>query len=114
MFKKYKMRSYNYRLVVIIAVTCAYALAVVNSANSEYTVKQGIGMTAAFLMMIFISFVDYKFITRYYWLWYILGNILLILVLVAGKSSHGAKRWLGVGSFQIQPSEFMKLIAAIF
>ena len=71
-------------------------------------------MTAAFLMMIFISFVDYKFITRYYWLWYILGNILLILVLVAGKSSHGAKRWLGVGSFQIQPSEFMKLIAAIF
>ena len=37
MFKKYKMRSYNYRLVVIIAVTCAYALAVVNSANSEYT-----------------------------------------------------------------------------
>ena len=109
MFKKYKMRSYNYRLVVIIAVTCAYALAVVNSANSEYTVKQGIGMTAAFLMMIFISFVDYKFITRYYWLWYILGNILLILVLVAGKSSHGAKRWLGVGSFQIQPSEFMKI-----
>ena len=114
MFKKYKMRSYNYRLVVIIAVTCAYALAVVNSANSEYTVKQGIGMTAAFLMMIFISFVDYKFVTRYYWLWYILGNILLILVLVAGKSSHGAKRWLGIGSFQIQPSEFMKLIAAIF
>ena len=114
MFKKYKMRSYNYRLIILIAVTCAYALTVVNSANSEYTLKQGVGMAAAFLMMIFISFVDYKFITKYYWLWYILGNILLILVLIAGKESHGAKRWLGVGSFQIQPSEFMKLIVAIF
>ena len=66
-------------------------------------------------MMIFISFVDYKFITKgitgcgIYLVIY-----LLILVLVAGKSSHGAKRWLGVGSFGIQPSEFMKLIAAIF
>ena len=39
---------------------------------------------------------------------------MLILVLIAGKESHGAKRWLGVGSFQIQPSEFMKLIVAIF
>ena len=115
MFKKYKMRSYNYRLVVIIAVTCAYALAVVNSANSEYTVKQGIGMTAAFLMMIFISFVDYKFVTRYYWLWYILGNILLILVLVAGKSSHGAKRWIKVPLIgQFQPSEFTKLLLILF
>lgn len=85
MFKKYKMRSYNYRLIIFIAVTCAYALTVVNSANSEYTLKQGVGMAAAFLMMIFISFVDYKFITKYYWLWYILGNILLILVLIAGK-----------------------------
>ena len=83
MFKKYKMRSYNYRLIILIAVTCAYALTVVNSANSEYTLKQGVGMAAAFLMMIFISFVDYKFITKYYWLWYILGNILLILVLIA-------------------------------
>ena len=29
-------------------------------------------------MMIFISFVDYKFITKYYWLWYAIGNIFLL------------------------------------
>jgi rod shape determining protein RodA len=35
--------------------------------------------------------------------------ILLALVLVAGKSSLGAKRWIGFGGFHIQPSEFMKI-----
>lgn len=115
MFKKYKLRSYNFRLIALITITCIYALMVVNSANSSYTIKQGAGMAVAYLMMIFISFVDYKFITKYYWLWYAIGNILLVLVLLIGKSSHGAKRWLGIGtSFQIQPSEFMKLIIAIF
>lgn len=115
MFKKYKLRSYNFRLIALITITCIYALMVVNSANSSYTIKQGAGMAAAYLMMIFISFVDYKFITKYYWRWYAIGNILLVLVLLIGKSSHGAKRWLGIGtSFQIQPSEFMKLIIAIF
>ena len=101
MFKKYKLRSYNFRLIALITITCLYALMVVNSANSSYTIKQGAGMAVAYLMMIFISFVDYKFITKYYWLWYAIGNILLVLVLLIGKSSHGAKRWLGIGtSFQ--------------
>lgn len=87
MFKKYKLRSYNFRLIALITITCIYALMVVNSANSSYTIKQGAGMAAAYLMMIFISFVDYKFITKYYWLWYAIGNILLVLVLLIGKQA---------------------------
>ena len=92
MFKKYKLRSYNFRLIALITITCIYALMVVNSANSSYTIKQGAGMAAAYLMMIFISFVDYKFITKYYWLWYAIGNILLVLVLLIGKSSHRCEK----------------------
>ena len=54
MFKKYKLRSYNFRLIALITITCLYALMVVNSANSSYTIKQGAGMAVAYLMMIFI------------------------------------------------------------
>ena len=43
MFKKYKLRSYNFRLIALITITCIYALMVVNSANSSYTIKQGAG-----------------------------------------------------------------------
>lgn len=35
--------------------------------------------------------------------------LLLLLVLVIGKSDHGARRWLSLGFFRFQPSEFMKL-----
>ena len=44
---------------------------------------------------------------------YFANLILLVLVLVAGKSSLGAKRWVGIGALRIQPSEFMKLSMVI-
>lgn len=36
MFKKYKLRSYNFILVFILIVTSVFMLSVVNSANSVY------------------------------------------------------------------------------
>jgi rod shape determining protein RodA len=42
------------------------------------------------------------------------SNLLALgAVLVLGRSTLGAKRWLGVGAFRIQPSEFMKLSMVI-
>jgi len=42
-------------------------------------------------------------------LFYLLGLILLVLVMVAGTGAKGAQRWLSVGGFRFQPSEIMKL-----
>ena len=53
MFKKYKLRSYNFRLIALITITCIYALMVVNSANSSYTIKQGAGMAGGRFMKFF-------------------------------------------------------------
>ena len=41
---------------------------------------------------------------------YVVSVVLLLLVLVVGKSEGEAKRWLGIPntSFSIQPSELMK------
>lgn len=109
-FKKYQLRSYNFRLVALLVITSIYSLLVVNSANSSYTTRQGIGMLLSFVVMIVVSFIDYNWIIKYYWLWYIISTILLLAVKLVGVSAKGAKRWLGVGSFTIQPSEFTKLI----
>lgn len=43
------------------------------------------------------------------WLCYATGVLLLLGVLVAGDTGFGARRWLSVGSFTLQPSEFAKV-----
>lgn len=63
----------------------------------------GLVLTAVVLL------VHYSFFSRIAYIIYFLNVILLALVLVAGKSSLGAKRWIGFGSLRIQPSEFMKI-----
>jgi rod shape determining protein RodA len=65
----------------------------------------GIGMviTAVILM------IHYSFLSRVAYIVYFGNILLLVLVLIIGKSSLGARRWIGVGSFTIQPSEFMKI-----
>lgn len=40
---------------------------------------------------------------------FLLTTVALILVLKIGSTSYGAKRWLMLGSFRLQPSEFSKL-----
>lgn len=55
MLKKYKLRSYNFILVFILIVTSVFALSVVNSANSAYTMKQGAGMVVSFIIMFIVS-----------------------------------------------------------
>jgi len=40
--------------------------------------------------------------------------VLLVAVLVFGKEINGAKRWLGIGPFSFQPSEFAKVAILIY
>jgi cell division protein FtsW len=56
-----------------------------------------------------------------YWVWkkwaktgLIICFVLLVVVLIIGKEVNGAKSWLGVGAFGIQPAEFTKLGMAVF
>lgn len=56
-----------------------------------------------------------------YWVWkkwaktgLVICIALLILVMIVGREVNGAKSWLGVGSFGIQPSEFSKLALTVF
>jgi rod shape determining protein RodA len=57
-------------------------------------------------------FIHYRVLERFAYVAYA-GNIFLLLaVLIVGKSVLGAKRWLGLGIFSVQPSEFMKITIA--
>lgn len=61
-------------------------------------------------LMMITAFVDYHIIIEHVPILYVTGVVLLILVLVLGQTISGSKRWLGYGSFSIQPAELFKLI----
>ncbi len=64
--------------------------------------------------MAFISKVDYRFYKKIYKAAYVISIILLILVLVAGKTINESKRWIYIGSISFQPSELVKFCMIIF
>jgi len=69
----------------------------------------GVGM----ILTAIILFFHYSIFSRLAYVIYFTNLVLLGAVLFLGKSSLGAKRWLGIGAFRIQPSEFMKLSIVI-
>jgi rod shape determining protein RodA len=57
--------------------------------------------------------IDYRALERMAYPIYLIGVVALVAVLVGGKSVLGARRWLGVGSFGIQPSELAKITVIV-
>ena len=69
-----------------------------------------------FIGMILISKIDYRVYKKYATPFLILSFMMLALVLVPGIGMvrGGARSWIGIGAFSLQPSEFMKLSLIIF
>lgn len=114
MLKRYQLRSYNFRLVILLVVATIYGIVVINSADPSYTMKQCFGFALALAAMIVVSFIDYKWLCKFYWLMYFLNIALLLAVRFWGKTSHGAKRWINLKVFTLQPSELTKIFLILF
>jgi len=65
------------------------------------------------LVMLFFARLDYRILRNYSLVLYALALLALLYVDVAGATRLGATRWIDIGFFQFQPSEFAKPILAI-
>ncbi|WP_019914985.1 FtsW/RodA/SpoVE family cell cycle protein [Paenibacillus sp. HW567] len=63
-----------------------------------------------FLAFIGLSLFDYRLLVKYAHYIYILGAGILVLVSFVGTVKYGARGWLEVGGFSLQPAELFKLI----
>ena len=82
-----------------------------NGPESQFPIfaKQAIWIGIGALTFVVIANVDYHKLARLSYILYGLGLILLVIVMVSGKTSRGAQRWISLGPVAIQPSEFIKL-----
>lgn len=62
------------------------------------------------IVFTFIDYRHYKGLSPYI---YIIGLVFLGLVMIIGKTSFGATRWISLGFFDFQPSELFKLVLII-
>ena len=98
-------------LIAVIGVVNIYsATASFKLVGSPFFLKQTYWIAFGLFLMVAVCSVDYHFLEDIsYWVYGLL-IFLLIVVIVAGRTSMGATRWLHLGFVNIQPSEPMKIV----
>ena len=76
--------------------------------GSFFIKRQLIFLIVTLFVMLFFSFLSPLAIRRIATIGFGVGIFLLILVLFFSHETKGARRWISIGSFALQPSEFMK------
>lgn len=114
MFKHYRLRDYDFKLVFMVLAASIIGIVIIGSAMESLQTRQLAGVLLGIFLMLFISVIDYNIVLKLYWLMY-LGNLVLLgAVILVGADGGGAQRWLELGSFRFQPSEVAKIILILF
>lgn len=81
-----------------------------------YLTKQIVGVALGAVAMFVFSKINYQKLKKFKWAGIIISIILLALVFipVIGVENYGARRWINLGFFTIQPSEFAKFAFVLF
>lgn len=114
MIKQYRLRDYDFRLVILLIGLTFTGVLLVGSAESALRNKQFFGMILGITIMLIVSLMDFSWILNFYWILYGCNIVLLLSVWIFGTESNGASRWLRIGSFQFQPTELSKILIIMF
>ncbi|MDR1230988.1 MAG: rod shape-determining protein RodA, partial [Spirochaetaceae bacterium] len=81
--------------------------------SDEY-IRQIVWGSSGLVIALFLAMIDYRRIYHISHYLYLGTLALLVYTCVAGRYVSGARAWIGIGSFGIQPSEFAKLTTIVF
>ncbi len=95
--------------IAVIGLVTVYSATYASNGPSSLYYKQLIWVAIGLIMMCSALIVDYHTVGRYAYILYAVSIVLLLLVMVIGRTGMGAQRWLAIGPFAFQPSELAKL-----
>jgi rod shape determining protein RodA len=119
MFERRLYHHVDWALVAAIAALCALGVTMIYSTTANpdgysrlvetqlYAIVIGVGA------MLFTLTIDYRAFTDKSHLVYIALLGVLTYVLLFGDTQMGAQRWIAIGSFNLQPSEFARIGVAL-
>lgn len=82
----------------------------------DTALRQFIMAGAALTLCLVVPFImdRFHYLNRFGWFYAVLGIVMLLLVFVIGQEKYGAKNWISIGGFMLQPSEFVKIVFIFF
>lgn len=95
--------------LMLIGLAFIFSASTASDPNSNFWVKQVIAYGLGILLAAGLCLVPYETISRFAVVGYWVSIVLLLAVTFFGSTRLGAKRWIDLGFFQFQPSEFAKL-----
>ncbi len=114
MFKKFSLKQVDIWLMLLMFVLTGIGVLAISSATASYgdedlVKKQLIFFVVGLVMMLVVMSIDYHVLGDWYLVIYIFTLLVLVSVFFLGKDVNGATRWIQIGYFQFQPSEFAKI-----
>ena len=120
-----KRRHYDYTLLFAIFLLVGIGLILLYSTSAYngqvkfhdslyYLKKQGFATGLGLLGMFFVAGIDYHKWIPFAVPGYLIAILLSIAVMFIGDEYNGSKRWLSLGRFSLQPSEFAKVAVILF
>lgn len=106
----------DHYLLPVTAILISTGLVFLFRLDPYYGMRQFIWILLGLGTLVFTSrlLVDFRFLGDYKYIYALVGLIALILPIFFGKVQGGAKSWLDFGFFQLQPSEFVKVLLVLF
>ncbi len=114
MLKLYKLKDYNFRLVLWLVAISILGVLLVGSAEPSLQSKQLMGVILGSSLMIVLSLIDYSWILNFYWIIYFVNLALLLAVRLFGDDAGGATRWIEIAGIRFQPTELTKILIVLF
>ena len=94
---------------MIACVGFAMLYSAANGSIEPWASRQIMRYVAGVALMLIIAVIEIRIWLRHSYLIYFAALLLLIAVEVMGEVGMGARRWVNLGVFQLQPSEMMKI-----
>ena len=112
------IKHIDYTLLFAILFLCLFGLLVIYSTTHvqvmdagslSYVKRQLIFIIAGILLCFLVAIIDYHEIEKFAIPIYLLAIISLAYVILFGRRTGGARRWIEIAGFDFQPSEFAKI-----
>ncbi len=120
MFERRLYHHIDWALLIALFALCAIGVAMIFSATSDPTrgnshlyVTQLYAIGLGTIAMVVTLSLNYRWFTDKSHLFYIALLAVLLYVLFLGTVQMGARRWIPLGGFNLQPSEFAKVGVAL-